>query len=157
MRRYFFCLVIVGFVFSGCSARRQPEPETRFFRDFSLPEVVSRINAPELKPGSSNFGSSSSPGVRARRDFELFCPIEERGGTIFDEEGFITRLKVETEKAASDAGVRVNGGGSKLDGFHFYYSAEDHEGWLEVVGTRMEDNEYKLWGVIIERTGNAKL
>jgi hypothetical protein len=36
------------------------------------------------------------------------------------------------------------------------HSGEDHEGWLEVVGMRMEGSQYKLWRVIIERTENVK-
>ena len=157
MRRLPLCLVIIGLALSGCSRQqRSAEPETRFFRDFLVAELVSRVKSPELKQGSSDFGSSSAPGVRRRRDFNVLYAIEEREGKRFDEVGFIMKLKAEAERAAADAGVRLHDGGVSGTAFHFGYSDEDHEGWLEVVGTRMEGNQYKLWCVIREATKNAR-
>jgi len=156
MRRFIFCLVVAGFALSGCSRQNQSDPETGFFRDFSLANIVERINAPELKSESSGFSGTSSPGIRRRKDFSLFYRIEERDGAKFDEAGFIMKLKAETEKAADEAGLRRHGGGSGGDTFDFDYSGEDHEGWMEVVGARMEGNRYKLWGVIRETPKHAK-
>jgi hypothetical protein len=156
MRRLFLCFVVIGFALPGCSRQRQSEPETRFFREFSFAETVARVNAPELKPASSSVGGSSSPGIRRRREFSFFYAIEERGGTKFDEGAFIIRLKAEAERAASDAGARLNEGGLNGDSFHFGYSDGDHEGWLDVTGTRMEGSRYKLSGVIRESTKSGK-
>lgn len=156
MRRLFMCLAIVGFVLSGCSRQELSEPETRFFRDFPFAEIVARVNATVLKPGSSDYGLSSSPGLRHRRDFTYFYGIEDREGAKFDEIGFMMKLKVEAERAASAAGVQLDESGLSGNAFHFGYSNEEHEGWVEVVGTRMEGSQYKLWGVIRERTKNAK-
>jgi hypothetical protein len=156
MRHLFLCLIVIGFALSGCSRQRQAEPETGFFRDFSLSEIVAQIHAPELKPGSSGYGSSSSPGIRRRREFDFFYAIEEREGTKFDEGAFIMKLRGEAEKAASEAGVRINESGLSGDAFYFVYSDEDHEGWLEVAGTRMEGGRYRLWGVISEITRSGK-
>jgi hypothetical protein len=156
MRRLFLCLVIIGFTLSGCSRQKGLEPETGFFRDFTVAEIVSRMKESELKPGSSDFGSTSSPGIRRRRDFNFVYAIEEREGAKFDEVSFIMKLKAEAERAAYDAGVRINDSGVRGNAFHFGYSNEEHEGWLEVTGTRMEGNQYRLWGVLRESTKNAK-
>jgi hypothetical protein len=156
MRRFFFCLVIAGLAFSGCSEQKQPDSETKLFREFSLGKIAERIHSTELKGSSGSSGFSSSTGISRRRDFSLTYMIEQREGAKFDEVGFITKLKVETERVLDDAGVRRDGGGLSGDAFNLDYSNEDHEGWVEVVGTRMEGDQYKLWGVIRESTKNAR-
>lgn len=156
MRCLFFCLVIAGFALSGCSAGRQPDAETELFRDFSLDKLVRQIPSPALQWSSGGGGSSSSPGVSRRKDFSLTYVIDEGGGAKFDEVGFISKLKAEAERAADDAGVRRGGGGLNGDAFNLHYSNDGHEGWVEVVGTRMEGNRYKVWGVIRENTKSVK-
>jgi hypothetical protein len=161
MRRFFFCLVIAGFTLSGCSWQKQPDSETKLFRDFSLAEIVERVHASELKPGPSGSGwsgsseFSSSPGIR-RRGFTLIYTIEEREGTKFDEDSFIKKLYVESQRVTDEAGMQMNGSGMSYDHFNFDYSTEDNEGWVEVIGTRVEGNQYKLWAMIRESTKGAK-
>lgn len=160
MRRFFFCLVVAGLALSGCSVRTQTDSgsdsETEMFRDFSLGKLVERVSPPELKGVSGSSGSSSSPGISRRKDFSLTYEIEEGGAAKFDEVGFITKLRAEAERAADDAGVRRGGGGLSGDAFNLNYSAEAHEGWVDVVGTRMEGSRYKVWGVIRESTKSVK-
>ena len=156
MRHFFFLLVVAGLAFAGCSGRKSPDPETRLFREFSLAEAVGRVSPPELSGPSGSSGYSSSPGVSGRKDFSLTYMIGEAGGAAFDEGGFIRKLKAEAERAADDAGVRRGGGGSSGDAFHIDYSDADHEGWIEVVGARVEGGRYKVWGVIRERVRSAK-
>jgi hypothetical protein len=153
MRRFFFCLIIAGFALSGCSWQTPQEPETNFFRDFSLGQMVERMKVPELKPSDGDSGASTSSGetTRRRREFDLTFMIEEQKGTKFDEVSFINKLKDEIGRVMSAADVRVEGGGnSGDDSFYFDYSKKDHEGWLEVMGARVEGNKYKLRGVIRE-------
>ena len=158
MRSCYLTLFVTGFLLSGCSWQKQPEPETSMFRGFSLASVVERMNVPELKPVSGGGGGSESPGekTKRRRDFHLTYQIEEREGRKFDGENFISQMRAEVEKAIRESGVRVNGGGSGNDSFHFNYSKEGHEGWLEVVGVRVEGDRFKLWGVLREDAEREK-
>jgi hypothetical protein len=153
MRRLFFSLIITGFALSGGSCRTQAEPETRFFREFSLGQMVERMKVPELRVSDDEGGGSTLSGetTRRRRDLNLLFTIDEQKGTTFDETGFIDKLKDEVGRVMSAADVHVNGGGaSGNDSFHFDYSTKDHEGWLEVTGARVEGNRYKLRGVLRE-------
>ena len=158
MRNLYFRLFVTVLLISGCACQKQPEPETAMFRGFSLALVVERMNVPELKPMSGGGGGSESPGekTRRRRDFHLTYQIQEREGTQFDGEDFISQLRGEVEKALSESGVRVNGGGLDNDSFHFNYSKEGHEGWLEVVGVRVEGERFKLWGMLREEAEKEK-
>jgi hypothetical protein len=156
MRRFLLCLLVAGSALSGCHGQKQPpDAETKLFRDFSLDELAERVKPPQLKLPSSGVGSSASQ-TRRRRDFNLTYLIDEVEGAKLDEADFMTRIKVEAESVIAGAGVSRHGGGTSGDGFHFDYYDEDHEGWVEVKGTRMEGNHYKLWGVIREQTKNAK-
>ena len=158
MKAPFLYLMIAGFALSGCSQRQQL-PETNFFRDFSLGQIVDRVQMPGLRRSTFADGSSTSPGETTdrRRDFDLTFVIEDQEGARFDESGFSNRLKEEIARALSAADVRVQGGGSSgSDSFYFDYSQKDHEGWLEVRGARVEGNKYKLWGVIREVAREAK-
>ena len=158
MTRFYLSLVVILFTLSSCAWEKQTEPATAMFRDFSLPTVVERLNVPELEPSSGGGGSSESLGetVRRRRDFILTYRIEEHEGAKFDGANFIGQLKDEIEREMRASGVRINGGGSGNDSFNFDYSKDEHSGWLEVVGARVEENQFKLWGVIRENTESAK-
>jgi len=116
------------------------------------------MNVTELKPVSGGGGGSESSGekTRRRRGLHLTYQIEEREGRKFDEENFISQMKGEVEKVIREYGVRVNVGGSGNDSFHFNYSKEGHEGWLEVVGARVEGDRLKLWGVLREDAEREK-
>jgi hypothetical protein len=154
MRRFFFCLIIAGFTFYGCSRQQQPEEESRMFQNFSLGTIVEQAQTPELKSGWGTGGYSSSPqDHRVQRTFSATFKIEERDDAKFDEENFMRRLKDQTERLAEGSGVRAGGSGSSNDRFELEYSDAAREGWLEVIGTRAEGHQYKLWAVIRE---NAK-
>jgi hypothetical protein len=152
MKGYYLSLFVTVLLLSGCAGQKQPEPETAMFRDFSLASVVERMNVPELKPVSGGKGSSEDTGekTRRRRDFHLTFQIEEREGTKFNGDSFIFQLKDEIEKVIQDSGVRLNSGGLIGDSLHFDYSKEGHEGWLEIVGTRVEGDRFKLWAMLRE-------
>lgn len=158
MRSIYLCLVVFLFLAPGCSWRNQSEPSTVMFRGFSLPSVIERMNVPELESMSGDYGGSESRGetVRRRRDFNLTYFIKEREGAKFDEAKFIGQLKAEVEKAMREFDVRIDGGGSSNDRFSFDYSEEEFRGWVEVVGARVEGNQFKLWGVIRENTESEK-
>lgn len=151
MRRCFLLLLIAGVALTGCLSRKRPDPETKMFHDFSLGEIVKRLPSAGLEGASGGSGYTSSPGANSRKDFSLTYAIPGGAGTAFDEGDFIRQLKVETERAADEAGVHRSEVGLNGDAFHFSYSDEGHEGWVEVVGTRMEGGRYKVWGVIRER------
>lgn len=150
MRRCSVSFLFTVVLLSGCGSQNQPE--TAMYHGFSLASVVERMNVPELKPMSGDAGGSESPGekTRRRRDFHLLYKVEESAGTRFDDSNFIILLKVEVERVMLESGVRLEGGGSYDDGFHFDYSKEGHEGWLEVVGARVEGDRLKLWGLLRE-------
>ena len=158
MRHLSFILLIAGFAVSGCSLHNQSEPETSFFRDFSLAQAVEGMKVPELKSMSGGGGGSTSSGetTRRRRDFNLTYVIEEREGAKFDETGFISKLRDEIERVMRGTDARVDGGGTFDNSFHFDYSTAGHEGWLEVMGVRVEGNRYRLWGVIRENARKGK-
>lgn len=158
MRRIYLCLIVILFLLPGCSWEKQSEPSTVMFRDFSLPAVIERMNVPELEPMSGDYGGSESreETVRRRRDFNLTYRIKERDGAKFDGVKFIGQLKGEIEKVMRGFDVRIDGGGSGNDRFSFDYSEAGHRGWVEVVGARVEGNQFKLWGVIRENTESEK-
>lgn len=158
MRNFFFCLVIAGVVISGCIWQQPMQPESNFFRGFSLTQTVEKMKVPELQFRSGGNSSGASPGetTNHRQDFNLVYKIEERNETRFDETKFISQLKDAIEKEMNAAGVRENGSGTGNESLDFDYSKENHEGWIEVIGARVEGNEYKLWCVIRERTKKAK-
>lgn len=156
MRRCFLWLLVAGVVLTGCLSRKRPEPETRMFHEFSLGEVVKRIPSAGLEGPSGGTGYTASPGSNARKDFSLTYTIADDADAAFDEGDFIRQLKVETERVADETGLHRDGGGLSGDAFHFHYSDEDHEGWVEVVGTRMEGGRYKVWGVIRERVKDTR-
>ena len=150
MRSCSVSLLFTVVLLSGCGSQKQPE--TAMYRGFSLASVVERMNVPELTHVSGEVGGTESveEKTRRRRDFNLTYQIEEREGTRFDDSNFIILLKVEVERVMLESGVRLQGGGSYNDGFHFDYSKEGHEGWLEVVVARVEGDRLKLWGVLRE-------
>ena len=161
MRLFLICLIVAGLALSGCSGQKQPYPdtpllysETKFFRAFSLNNIVEQLHPPKLTGPSGNHSESSSPFHR-RKTFNFTYLIEEGEGTKFDEVGFIARLKAEAEKIADGAEVRTSSGGGSEGAFSLNYYDENHEGWVEVVGTRIEGNKYKLWCVLIENTKKA--
>lgn len=156
MRRFFFCLVIAGSALSGCFERGQPDAETQFFRDFSLNKMVEQVAPPEIK-GATGIEGFTPLKTSRRKGFSYEYTIGGGEGVKFDEVDFIMKLKAETERAADDTGARRHGGGSNNgEAFYFNYSNGEHEGWVEVVGARMEGGRYKVWGVIIERTGDEE-
>lgn len=158
MRRTCLCLAVSLFLLAGCSGPKQSESSTAVFLELSLPSIIERMNVPELEAMSGDHSGTESRGetVRRRRGFNLIYRIKEREGARFDEARFISQLKGEVEKAMQDSGVRINGGGSGNDSFSFDYSKEEHQGWMEVVGARVEGNQFKLWGVIRENTESEK-
>lgn len=158
MRRIYLFSVVVLFWLSGCSSGKQSEQPTDVFSDFSLPSVVERMRVGELEPMDVGSGGSESLGepIRRRRDFNLTYRIKEGEGARFDEVKFIARLRTEIERLMRDAAVRVEGSGSGNDSFNFDYSEGNHTGWVEVVGARVEGNQFKLWGVIRENTEREK-
>jgi hypothetical protein len=154
MRRFFCCLILAGFTFYGCSRQSQPESESGMFQNFSSGKIVEQAHAPELKFAWGTGGYTSwPPDRRLQRTFSDIFNIEERDDAKFDEEGFMRRLKEETERLAEKSGVRVNGGGTTNDRFEVGYSNAERDGWLQVIGTRAEGHQYKLWTIIRE---NAK-
>jgi hypothetical protein len=116
------------------------------------------MNVPELESlsGGSSYSESLGDTIQRRRDFNLTYRIKEREGAKFDEANFIAQLKNEIEKVTRNSDVRIDGGGSSNDSFNFDYSRDGHSGWLEVVGARVEGNQFKLWGVIRENTESKK-
>lgn len=153
MRGIFICLIITGFAVFVCSCQTPQEPETRFFRDFALGQMVERMKMPELKLSDVGSGGTTSSGdlTQRRRDFSLTIRIEEQEGTKFDGASFINKLKDEISREMRAADVSVEGGGtSDDDSFHFDYSKVGHVGWLEVIGVRVEGNIYRLLCVIRE-------
>lgn len=158
MRRMYLCLAAILFLLAGCSQRGQSEPSTAVFRGLSLPSVVERMNVAELDPVSGDSGGSESRAetVRRRRDFNLTYRIKERDGAKFDEAKFLGLLRGEVEGVMRGFDARVDGGGSGNDRFSFDYSQAGHRGWVEVVGARVEGNQFKLWGVIREHTESEK-
>ena len=169
MRHIFLLACIAGLLLSGCSRQPQPRTESSLVRDFSLGAVIERMNVPELKPmssgsgGSSGTGQSSSSGstqpgqtMRIRRDFQLVYQVEEQTLGGFNGDYFISQLRNEVEKVVAESGLHITGSGSSNDSFHFDYSEDGREGWLEVFGARAEGGKYKLWGVIRENVFTPK-
>jgi hypothetical protein len=152
MRRFFCCLIIAGFTFYGCSRQSQPETESKMFQNFSLDKIVERVHAPELKAAWSTGGYTSWPPNRRQRTFSDTFKIEERDDAKFDEDGFMRQLKDEAQRLADESGVHTVGGGATNDRFELGYLDAGQEGWLEVIGTRAEGHQYKLWAVIRENT-----
>ena len=158
MRRVYLFPAVILFLLPGCSGRKQSETPTALFQGFSLPSVVERMNVPELESMSGDYGGSESLGetVRRRRDFNLTYRVKDVEGEKFDGAKFVGQLKGEVEKVMREFDVRINGSGSANDSFSFDYSEGEHRGWVEVVGARVEGDQFKLWGVIRENTERGK-
>ena len=156
MRRIYLCLIVILFFLLGCS--RQWEPSTAAYRSFSLQSIVERMKISELESMSGDHGGSETKEetVRRRRDFNLTYRINERDGVKFDEYKFIHQLQAEVEKAIREFDVSVESTGSSNDTFSIDYSGKEHRGWLDVVGARVEGNQFKLWGVMRENTLSEK-
>ena len=150
--KIFFLYLFVTTTLLFCSCQRQEKPETDFFQDFTLGEIVEKMNVPELKSKSGSGGASTSNGeiTERRNGFYLEFYVEEKESKRFDETGFFNELKSEVERKIRESGIRLNGGGESGESFYFNYSKDKNRGWIEVIGTRYKNNEYKLWGVIRE-------
>ena len=152
MKQFIFYLVIAGIIFF-CSCRNQSEAlATDFYRNFNLGEIVEKINAPQLQSSGGGGGSTTSSGetTEQRRHFSITYHLKEQDSERFDEKKFLNELKFEIENKMNEAGIRVNSKGSGDSIFYFTYSKDQNEGWLEVVGARLEGNKYKLWCVMRE-------
>jgi len=157
MPRIYFCLAVIVFLLAGCS-RKQSEPSTVMFRSLSISSIIEHMNVAELESMSGDYGGSSTRGEtpRRRRDFNLTYRIKESEGVRFAETKFIGQLKGEVEKAMREFDVRIDAAGSANDSFNFDYSEKEFRGWVEVVGARVEGNQFKVWGVIRENTEAEK-
>lgn len=152
MKQVVFYLIIAGIMFL-CSCQNQPEASvTDFYRDFNLGSIVKKMNLPEhqLRESTGSAGETISRAIDHRRNFILTYEIEEQDGKRFDEEKFFNELKNEIAKRMDEIGVQTAGEGYSDAIFYFNYSKDKNKGWLEVVGTRLEGNRYKLWCVIRE-------
>jgi hypothetical protein len=156
MKPFYCWLTVIGFLFSGCSRQKQPETETAVFRVFSPSTVIERMNVLELKFESSSIGSTESHGeiTKRLRDFNITYDIDERGGAKFNEDEFISRMKIEIERMLHESGIRIGNGGGNGQIFFFDYSDKNHTGWLEIVAARVDDDKLKVWSVIREETKN---
>lgn len=158
MRSFSWFLFFTVAALSLCSCRNHPPPESNFFRDFALVQIVERVKAPELIQESASTGASTSYGetTQGRREFNLVFKIEEQEGAKFDEAGFVNKLNTEAQRFITEAGLHVHGGGRGKESFHVDFSEGEHDDWLEVHGMRAEGKKYCLWGLIRETTRKPK-
>jgi hypothetical protein len=154
--KIFFLYLFIAVVMFFCSCQRHSKPETDFFRDFSLGKIVEKMNVPELKPLSGGGGTATSNEEEAtarRSDFYLEYRIQEPEGERFDEERFLTGLRLEIENKIAESQIRTKGTGISGNSFNYDYSKDNNKGWLEIVGARLEGNKYMLWCVLREEAG----
>ncbi len=155
MKHFLFNLVVVGFALFLCSCRHSENPETVLFRDFNLGATVEKMNVAQLRPQTGGSGASTAIGetTERRRGFDLEYLLDESNGERFDEIGFLNELKAKLAEKIANAGVRTDGAGSTNDNFYYNYSKDKKKGSIEVIGTRVEGNKYKLWCVMRESAG----
>lgn len=142
-------------VFFGFACQKPVPPPTDFFRNFNLGELVDQMKIPEFR--SLSGGSSASTAIAEttgyRRDSSINYRIEEQSGKRFDKDQFLAKLKAEVAERIKQAGIRPDELESTSDRFGFNYSTGTNNGWIGIIGVRLEGDEYKLWCMIRENAG----
>ncbi len=157
--KIFFLYLIVAVAMLVSSCERQPKPETNFFRDFYLGEIVEKMNVSGLKRKYSvgDKGTANRKITERQSSYYLEYDIEEQAGEKFDEESFWDNLDIKIRNKIKESGARGGGGGSSNKSFSYTYSKDNNRGSLDVVGTRLEGNKFMLWYFIRESAGEENL
>jgi hypothetical protein len=142
-------ITIVMICSVSCSKIHSP---SEFLTRFSLNETIKRMNVGALEISSAGNSQSASGGnpSKHRRDYDMYIQIKEERSGGFNENGFLAMLKQQIELEATNSGVRISGGGSANDAFHIDYNNGKHEGGIEVIALRIENNKYRVWCIIRE-------
>jgi hypothetical protein len=147
---FLFSLVVASCALFTFACQQAEKPKTASFRDFNLAATVEKMNIVQLEPRTGGCSVSTSLGETAERrsgcTFEYL--LNERNSGRFDEAVFLNELKSEVAGQIGDAVIQANG--TSNDGFYFTFSKAENRGSIEVIGSRVEGNKYKLWCVVRE-------
>lgn len=142
-------------LFFGFGCQKPVPPPTDFLRTFNLGQVVEHMEIPEFRAVSG--GGSASTAIAEttcyRRDSSIIYRIEEQSGKEFDKDHFLAKLKAEIAERIKQVGMRSDELESTSDSFGFNYSTATNDGWIGIIGVRLEGDEYKLWCMIREHAG----
>lgn len=152
MKRIFYCFVITVWILSGCSERRRPE--SIFYQDFNLVGIVESINKGELKilRNGNSLSNSNEKTTDYQRVFNLDYQIEVENDKLFNEREFLKALENEIKAKMNDSEVHINGSGSDREIHYFQYSKDRTKGRIELIGSRIGENKYKLWCILHEES-----
>ena len=120
---------------------------SKFYREFSLSDTITRIPAEDLQC-SRTFGTSdSSSSTKDKLDVftkqsALNCQLKQGGS--FDEADFMNKLKAEIEKEIISSGVKVGDIGIFGSAFYYGYEGDSTYGWIDVVVMKGEGSCYRF-------------
>jgi len=140
-----------------CSCQNIERSESEFYRDFNIGRTVGKMNVGQLRPKSSGQSVSTSitETTDRRRETNVEFSIDNTTHTTFDNRVFLEDLRASITAQLSNSEITSVSGGTAEESFYFNY-AIDHtiQGSVEVIGTVVEGDRYKLWCIVRERVGD---
>lgn len=147
----FVSLLCFSIVLTSCQHREKAE--TTFYRDFEVARSVESLSFPRLRGTSSGASSQSLIGetTKRQRTGELDFTLDGSDAKPFDNVLFLDGLRAEIRSQMETFDIEVKGLSSGNERFSFeYVQTSKNEGFIEVIGTVLPSNRYKLWYTIRE-------
>jgi hypothetical protein len=157
MKRNNLCIATVSLVLIGCYSNRI-HPTSNFMSNFSIEKIIEEMKVSELQQVESPKTGTSVGGDPSehRRYIEIRYVIKESPLNRFDEKRFLSELKERVEKKTSDLTDSTSGAGGGGDNFYLSYKNGSNFGSIDVIGSRVEGDRYKIWCIINELATGEK-
>jgi hypothetical protein len=139
-------------------------PSSSFLSGFSLEQLVKNNHSPSgmlcskggLGGGGNRIGSVGRKGSSTTASSSFSCHLSDADVNSFDEESFITSLKVDVERQIRDSGATVNSkGSSDPSGFFIEYAERDIHGRITINGKTSAGGYFSLFASVDEKSENA--
>lgn len=148
-------LILGTLAMSDCN---KIQPSSSFFATYSLQDSLNEIEKDGLMKWTTSKTDSSAAGDPSphRRQISARIRIKEPYVNQFDEKEFLLKLKESIKRSLDKAGEKIHSSGTGNDEFYFDYKQGKSIGSVEVVTTRVEKNELKLWLTMREYASNIE-